>query len=187
MIHRLIVCAYEASMAWYHWLICAISCADRFIDLPPLLHSQYIIAFSNQLLFSYFVSILAFTSLFCLQSYCNPILNPRFISNQPLQTICLYSGQMNREGGSTPGKAVFGICVVSCDSVHDLGNGFVRVIPARNIGLFRYIDFQLIISLVADLSLTVIPLQVITSGPYQELVGRLLHPGLTHSVSVASQ
>ncbi|XP_054156521.1 protein FAM8A1-like [Oppia nitens] len=52
------------------------------------------------------------------------------------ETICLYSGQMGREGGSTPGKAIFGISVVSCETIDDLGNGLIRVTPAKNIGLF---------------------------------------------------
>ena len=71
--------------------------------------------------------------LFCLRSmYC--------VSNG--QTICLYSGQMNREGGSTPGKAIFGISVVSCHTIIDLGDGLIRVIPAKNIGILRYIAFH---------------------------------------------
>jgi hypothetical protein len=53
------------------------------------------------------------------------------------ETICLYSGQMNRAGGSTPGKAIFGISVVSCDSIDEVGDGLIRVIPAKNIGIFR--------------------------------------------------
>jgi hypothetical protein len=47
---------------------------------------------------------------------------------------------MNRAGGSTPGKAIFGISVVSCDSIDEVGDGLIRVIPAKNIGIFRYIE-----------------------------------------------
>ncbi len=57
---------------------------------------------------------------------------------------------MNRAGGSTPGKAIFGISVVSCDSIDEVGDGLIRVIPAKNIGIFRYIDLtqNIIISFV---------------------------------------
>jgi hypothetical protein len=45
---------------------------------------------------------------------------------------------MNRIGGSTPGKAIFGLVVVSCDRIEEVGNGLIRVIPANNIGIYRY-------------------------------------------------
>jgi len=64
------------------------------------------------------------------------------------ETICLYSGQMGREGGSTPGKAIFGISVVSCDTIDDLGNGLIRVNPAKNIGIL----WSLLRALIKNLS-----------------------------------
>lgn len=52
------------------------------------------------------------------------------------QTLCLRRG-IGVVGGSTPGKRILGLCVVSCEDVVDLGNGRIRVRPAENIGLKR--------------------------------------------------
>ncbi|XP_064597256.1 protein FAM8A1-like isoform X2 [Liolophura sinensis] len=53
-----------------------------------------------------------------------------------VETLCLRRG-IGVVGGSTPGKRILGLCVVSCQDVVDLGNGKVRVRPAENIGLKR--------------------------------------------------
>ncbi|CAG2158999.1 unnamed protein product [Oppiella nova] len=110
MIHRFIVCAYEAN-------------------------SQVLYHLSNQF-FVLFLSFLRFAV----------ISGP--MSGLNAQTICLYSGQMGREGGSTPGKAIFGISVVSCDTIDDLGNGLIRVNPAKNIGIL----WSLLRALIKNLS-----------------------------------
>ncbi|XP_040073726.2 protein FAM8A1 [Ixodes scapularis] len=50
------------------------------------------------------------------------------------ETICLHRGS-DTPGGRTPGKGVFGLKVVSCASVEDIGDSRIRVYPAGDIGL----------------------------------------------------
>lgn len=51
------------------------------------------------------------------------------------ETFCLARAQgPNRLGGASPGKNLMGLKVVSCTSVEDMGNGTIRVSPARDIG-----------------------------------------------------
>ncbi|XP_077488300.1 protein FAM8A1 [Amblyomma americanum] len=50
------------------------------------------------------------------------------------ETICLHKG-VDSPGGRTPGKGVFGLKVVSCASVEEIGGSRIRVYPAGDIGL----------------------------------------------------
>ncbi|XP_076326078.1 protein FAM8A1 [Tachypleus tridentatus] len=50
------------------------------------------------------------------------------------EIICLHHGS-GVPGGATPGKSVFGLRVVSCQIIEELGNDRIRVIPAGDIGL----------------------------------------------------
>lgn len=50
------------------------------------------------------------------------------------ETICLHQGT-DSPGGRTPGKGVFGLKVVSCASVEEIGESRIRVYPAGDIGL----------------------------------------------------
>ncbi|KAL8563039.1 hypothetical protein ACOMHN_064946 [Nucella lapillus] len=52
------------------------------------------------------------------------------------ETMCLRRG-IGMTGGSTPGKRLMGLRVVSCSDLQDLGNNRVLVTPASNIGWFR--------------------------------------------------
>ncbi|XP_065293173.1 protein FAM8A1 [Dermacentor albipictus] len=50
------------------------------------------------------------------------------------ETICLHKG-IDSPGGRTPGKGVFGLKVVSCASIEEIGGRRIRVYPAGDIGL----------------------------------------------------
>lgn len=50
------------------------------------------------------------------------------------ETICLHQGT-DSPGGRTPGKSVFGLRVVSCANIEDIGENRIRVYPAGDIGL----------------------------------------------------
>eukprot|EP00106_Octopus_bimaculoides_P002208 XP_014769650.1 PREDICTED: protein FAM8A1-like isoform X2 [Octopus bimaculoides] len=56
------------------------------------------------------------------------------ISITIVETMCLQRG-IGVVGGSTPGKRLLGMKVVSCTEISDLGNGRIRVTPAQDIGL----------------------------------------------------
>ncbi|KAL1436523.1 hypothetical protein MTO96_049621 [Rhipicephalus appendiculatus] len=50
------------------------------------------------------------------------------------ETVCLHKG-IDSPGGRTPGKGVFGLKVVSCASIEEIGGSRIRVYPAGDIGL----------------------------------------------------
>ncbi|XP_064473076.1 protein FAM8A1-like [Ornithodoros turicata] len=52
------------------------------------------------------------------------------------ETICLHQGT-DMPGGRTPGKSIFGLRVVSCVGVEEIGDNRVRVYPAGDIGIGR--------------------------------------------------
>ena len=54
-----------------------------------------------------------------------------------LQTLCLRRGIAGMVGGTTPGKRMMGLKVVSCDDVVSLGGTRVRIIPAGDIGFCK--------------------------------------------------
>ncbi|XP_064652206.1 uncharacterized protein LOC135502929 isoform X1 [Lineus longissimus] len=62
------------------------------------------------------------------------VINRIFISIY--EALCLRNG-IRTIGGSTPGKRVMGLCVVSCMEVIDLPDNKLRVIPAQNIGFWN--------------------------------------------------
>lgn len=66
------------------------------------------------------------------------------------ETMCLArSPTANRVGGATPGKALLGLKVISCNEIVALGNGTtVRVTPARDIGF----TYALLRALIKNLS-----------------------------------
>lgn len=66
-----------------------------------------------------------------------------------LQTLCLRRGVGGQVGGTTPGKRVFGLRVVSVEDIMDLPDNKVRVIPASDIGIWKYVTllFYLIFNL----------------------------------------
>ena len=66
------------------------------------------------------------------------------------ETVCLAraAGPNRGVGGSTPGKAIMGLKVISCTQLDDLGNGTIRVVPAGDIGFF----WSLLRALIKNLS-----------------------------------
>ena len=52
--------------------------------------------------------------------------------------MCLRRGVGGTIGGTTPGKRAMGIKVVSCIQVTSIGGNKVRVMPADDLGFWRY-------------------------------------------------
>ena len=54
-----------------------------------------------------------------------------------IQTLCLRKGLGGTVGGTTPGKRILGLKVISCREVSSLLGRKVLVIPAGNIGTWK--------------------------------------------------
>ncbi|XP_074656950.1 uncharacterized protein LOC141910129 isoform X3 [Tubulanus polymorphus] len=93
------------------------------------------------------------------------------------EAMCLRHG-VNMVGGSTPGKRLMGLCVVSCIDVQELGESTIRVIPAENIGFWN----ALVRSVIKNFSLAFLFPLCLTAIAFQH--GRAVYDILANSVVV---